>query len=211
MHTLTKEQQQNISSKQAVDLLKAGNHRFINNLRVNRNLLQQVKEASKGQHPFAAVLSCMDSRTPAELIFDQEIGYIFSLRIAGNILNDDIIGSLEFACKVVGAKLIAVIGHSGCGAIHGACNNVELGHLSGLLAKIHPAIEKVKKTFPKLNPNTPEFIEQVTKLNIQLTVDELSKRSKILNNLLNEQKIMIVGGLYNIENGKVVFFEENKS
>ncbi|STX81303.1 carbonic anhydrase [Legionella busanensis] len=211
MHTLTKEQQQNISPTQAVGLLKAGNQRFINNIKINNKLLRQVQEASKQQSPFAVVLSCMDSRTPAELIFDQKLGYIFSLRIAGNILNDDIIGSLEFACKVVGVKLIAVIGHSGCGAIQGACNKVKLGKLSQLLSKINPAIDKAKKKFPALNPDTPEFVQQVTQLNIELTVDEISKRSKILSELLKEYKIAIIGGLYNIENGEVEFFEKDKN
>lgn len=208
MYTLTKEQQQNIAPKQAIELLKAGNRRFVNNLKINRNLLQQVNETSQGQHPFAAVLSCMDSRAPAELIFDQGLGDIFSLRIAGNILNEDIIGSLEFACKVVGAKLIAVIGHTGCGAIQGACKGVELEHLSQLLEKINPVVEKVKTTCPQLDADVPEFAEQVTRLNIQQSVEEISKRSKILAQLLGEEKIAIVGGLYNIDNGEVEFFDE---
>ncbi|MDI9818477.1 MULTISPECIES: carbonic anhydrase family protein [unclassified Legionella] len=207
MYTLTKEQQQRISPKQAIELLKAGNRRFVSNLKINRNLLQQVNETSQGQHPFAAVLSCMDSRTPAELIFDQGLGDIFSLRIAGNILNDDIVGSLEFACDVVGAKLIAVVGHSGCGAIQGACNGVELGYLSQLLHKIGPVIEKTKTSCPHLQPDTPEFMQQVTRLNIKHTAEEISSRSNILNKLLSQQKIAIIGGLYNIDNGEVEFFD----
>src|SRR4028118_427391 len=144
MRTLTKELQDAITPSIALNLLKEGNKRFMSNLKVNRNLLQQVNETSDGQHPFAVILSCIDSRTSAELIFDQGLGDIFSVRIAGNILNDDILGSMEFACKVAGAKLIAVLGHSKCGAIQGACKKVKLGHLSGLLEKIEPAIKIVK-------------------------------------------------------------------
>ncbi|MCC5791602.1 MAG: carbonic anhydrase [Legionellaceae bacterium] len=207
MHTLTKEQQQNITPKQAIELLKAGNRRFLNNLKINRNLLQQVNETSQGQHPFAAVLSCMDSRAPAELIFDQGLGDIFSLRIAGNILNEDIIGSLEFACKIIGAKLITVIGHTGCGAIQGACKGVELGYLSQVLGKINPVITKVKMAHPYLEEDSPEFMEHVTRLNIQCIVEELAQRSSILDSLLSEQKIAIVGGLYHIDKGEVEFFD----
>lgn len=144
MWTLTKEQQQAITPEKAIELLKEGNKRFVSNLKLNRNLIQQVNETSQGQFPFAVILSCMDSRTPAELIFDQGLGDIFSIRVAGNILNDDILGSIEFACQVVGVKLIAVVGHTQCGAIKGACDGVKLGNLTNLLNKINPVIQEAK-------------------------------------------------------------------
>ena len=140
MRTLNKELQERITPQLALEILKEGNHRFVQNLKVNRNLLEQVNETRDGQWPFATVLSCIDSRTSAELIFDQGLGDIFSIRIAGNIINDDILGSMEFACKVAGSKFIVVLGHTKCGAIKGACDNVAMGHLSGLLQKIQPAI-----------------------------------------------------------------------
>src|SRR5688572_18126545 len=139
MKTLTKEMQMSLTPVKAIDLLKEGNKRFVNNLKVNRNLLQQVNETSGGQYPLAVVLSCIDSRTSAELIFDQGLGDIFSVRIAGNILNEDILGSMEFATNVVGTKIIMVLGHTKCGAIVGACNHVEMGNLTTLLKKIEPA------------------------------------------------------------------------
>ena len=146
MKTQTKEMQNNLTPEQAIEILKKGNDRFINNLKANRNLLEQVNETSDGQHPFAFILSCIDSRTSAELIFDQGLGDIFSCRIAGNILNEDILGSMEFACKVAGAKVIVVLGHTKCGAIKGACDNVKLGNLTALLDKIKPAIDAERTT-----------------------------------------------------------------
>ena len=142
MKTHTKEFLENLTPQQAFEVLKDGNKRFVNNLKVNRNLLQQLNDVIEGQYPFAVVLSCMDSRTSTELIFDQGLGDIFSIRIAGNVVNDDIVGSMEYACQVVGSKLIVVLGHSRCGAIAGAVDNVEMGNLTGLLEKIKPAIEK---------------------------------------------------------------------
>ena len=147
---LTKEIRDSMTPQMAIQLLKDGNERFVNNLKVNRNLLKQVNETSEGQHPFAIILSCIDSRTSVELIFDQGLGDIFSCRIAGNILNNDIIGSMEFACKIAGAKLIMVLGHTECGAIKGACNNVVMGKLTGLLKKITPAVEMQKNVDEKV-------------------------------------------------------------
>src|SRR5690348_10858062 len=138
MRTQTKEMQTALTPEMALDILKKGNERFINNLKTNRNLLQQVNETSDGQHPFAVILSCIDSRTSAELIFDQGLGDIFSVRIAGNIINEDILGSMEFGCKVAGSKIIVVLGHTRCGAVMGACDHVEMGNLTALLTKIRP-------------------------------------------------------------------------
>ena len=148
--TLTKEMQDAITPSMALELLKEGNKRFINNLKVNRNLLQQANETSDGQYPFAVILSCIDSRTSAELIFDQGLGDIFSVRIAGNIINEDILGSMEFACKVAGSKIIVVLGHTKCGAVKGACDHVEMGNLTALLAKIRPAVDDEMTTTEKL-------------------------------------------------------------
>src|SRR5688572_17286952 len=146
MRTLTKELQEQITPKQALDILKEGNKRFIQNLKVNRNLLEQVNATRDGQWPFAVILSCIDSRTSAELIFDQGLGDIFSIRIAGNIINDDILGSMEFACKIAGSKFILVLGHTKCGAVKGACDHVEMGLLSTLLSKIEPALMEETST-----------------------------------------------------------------
>ena len=145
MTTLTKEIRNSLTPHQASILLKEGNQRFVNNLKINRNLLSQINETSEGQYPFAFILSCIDSRTSAELIFDQGLGDIFSCRIAGNILNEDILGSMEFACKVAGAKLVMVLGHTECGAIKGACDHVEMGNLTKLLKKIKPAVKITSK------------------------------------------------------------------
>lgn len=206
MKTITKELQQQITPEQAIELLQKGNQRFIQNLRFNRNLLQQINETASGQHPFAAILSCIDSRTPAELIFDQGLGDIFSIRIAGNVINDDILGSMEFACKVGGSKLIVVLGHTNCGAIKGACSNVEMEHLSGLLKKIEPAIHKEKSIKTQRDGNNPRFVDAVAKLNVINSINTVLSESKTLNKLVSEKKIKIIGSLYDIANGEVSFF-----
>jgi len=209
MKTLTKEMQEALTPAQAVDLLKEGNKRFIGNLKVNRNLLQQVNETSDGQHPFAIVLSCIDSRTSAELIFDQGLGDIFSARIAGNVLNEDILGSMEFACKVAGAKVVVVLGHTRCGAINGACNGVKLGNLSGLLAKIQPAIDAEITFQVDRNSSNREFVERVAELNVLLTMERVAKESPVLKEMVDNGEIAVVGGLYNVESGAVQFFEKD--
>src|SRR6187402_155566 len=162
MHTHSKETQSNLTPDLALEILKEGNERFVKNLKANRNLLQQVNETSKGQFPFATILSCIDSRTSAELIFDQGLGDIFSIRIAGNILNEDILGSMEFATKIVGTKILVVLGHTKCGAIVGACNHVEMGNLTTLLNKIQPAIYHEKITKDNRNGTNSEFVDKVT-------------------------------------------------
>jgi len=161
MKTLTKEMQTAITPAMALDLLKEGNKRFISNLKFNRNLLQQANDTSDGQHPFAVILSCIDSRTSAELIFDQGLGDVFSVRIAGNIVNEDILGSMEFGCKVAGSKIIVVLGHTKCGAIKGACDHVEMGNLTALLSKITPAVENEIQTLENRNANNSVFVENV--------------------------------------------------
>lgn len=207
MRTQTKELQAALTPELAMDILKAGNERFVNNLKANRNLLQQVNETSDGQHPFAVILSCIDSRTSAELIFDQGLGDVFSVRIAGNILNEDILGSMEFACKVAGAKIAVVLGHTKCGAVKGACDNVEMGNLTALLSKLKPAVDAEKITTSNRNASNAKFVENVAKLNVQLTMQQIITRSAILRDMQKQGEIAIIGGMYNVETGKVDFYD----
>lgn len=200
-----------LTPSMAVELLKEGNKRFINNLKVNRNLLQQVNETSDGQHPFAIVLSCIDSRTSAELIFDQGLGDIFSARIAGNVLNEDILGSMEFACKVAGSKVVVVLGHTRCGAIKGACDGVKLGNLSTLLEKIQPAINAETLVTVNRNASNSEFVERVAELNVHLTMERVLNESPVLRAMVDDNEIAVVGGLYNVESGEVEFFEKDRA
>jgi len=204
-HTL--ETQSSLTPYKALQFLKEGNQRFMSNLKVNRNLLEQVNDTKNGQWPFAIILSCIDSRTSAELIFDQGLGDIFSVRIAGNVLNDDIIGSMEFACKVAGSKLVVVLGHSKCGAINGACKDVKLGHLTGLLDKIKPAVHQVAANRTPVEV-TPEFVEEVAHFNVIHSMDEILKRSEVLREMFENGEIGLVGGYYDIETGEVEFLKE---
>jgi carbonic anhydrase len=207
MKTLTKELQDAITPEMALNLLKEGNHRFINNLKANRNLLEQANETSDGQHPFAIILSCIDSRTSAELIFDQGLGDIFSVRIAGNIINEDILGSMEFACKVAGAKIIAVLGHTKCGAVKGACDHVEMGNLTALLSKIQPAVYDEKTELQNRNSNNSDFVEKVAVINVKRAVHAIVERSPILKDMLANGEIKLVGGVHEISTGEVTFYE----
>ncbi len=205
MVTFTKENLNNLSPEDAIKLLQDGNKRFVKNLKMNRNLLQQVNETSDGQYPFAAILSCIDSRTSAELIFDQGLGDVFSIRIAGNVLNEDILGSLEFSTKVSGAKVIVVLGHTKCGAIQGACNQVELGHLTGLLKKIQPAINAETEFKVDRNGNNYEFVDRVALINVELTIRGILEKSPIIRELHDNHEIGIIGGMYDLETGNVTF------
>jgi carbonic anhydrase len=206
MRTHSKESQSSLTPMLALEILKEGNARFMNNLKANRNLLQQVNETAAGQFPFATILSCIDSRTSAELIFDQGLGDIFSIRIAGNILNEDILGSMEFATKVVGTKIIVVLGHTKCGAIVGACNHVEMGNLTILLRKIRPAIDLEKATLENRTGGNPEFVSHVTENNVHLTIERIRKESEIIADMEKNGAIKIVGGMYDVETGMVTFF-----
>jgi carbonic anhydrase len=203
----TKESQEKITPEIALTYLKEGNQRFLNNLKINRNLLQQANQTSKDQFPFATILSCIDSRTSAELIFDQGLGDIFSIRIAGNIVNEDILGSMEYACKIAQSKLIVVLGHTNCAAIVSACNNFEMGHLTSLLNKLRPAIEEEKETESDRNGQNISFVNNVSANNIKLTIQQIRIRSEILNDLEKREKINIVGARYDIETGEVTFNE----
>ena len=209
MKTLTKELQASITPSMALDLLKEGNKRFVNNLKVNRNLLQQVNETSDGQHPFAIILSCIDSRTSVELIFDQGLGDVLSVRIAGNILNEDILGSMEFGCKILGAKIIVVLGHSTCGAIKGACDHLEMGNLTALLSKILPAVSAETSVTKNRDSSNEEFVEKVAAINVRKTVHAIIERSPILKEMILKGAIEIIGGNHDIASGEVCFYEDS--
>jgi carbonic anhydrase len=208
MKTLTKEILAAITPSMALTLLNEGNKRFLNNLKVNRNLLQQANETSDGQHPFAIILSCIDSRTSAELIFDQGLGDIFSVRIAGNIINEDILGSMEFACKVAGSKIIVVLGHTKCGAVKGACDHIEMGNLTALLSKIRPAVDDETLTKENRNSNNSVFVENVATINVKRTVKSIMQRSPILKEMIESGQIGIVGGTHDISTGEVNFYPD---
>jgi len=205
MATLTKEVRDSLTPIKAISRLKEGNNRFVNNLKINRNLLQQINETSSEQHPFAFILSCIDSRTSAELIFDQGLGDVLSCRIAGNILNDDILGSMEFACNVAGVKLIMVLGHSECGAIKGACDNVKVGKLTGLLKKIRPSVKAEKSIKNNRDSSNSIFVEKVAVLNVRAVTKQITKRSKIIKDLYKNREIAIIKGMYNVATGVVEF------
>ncbi len=209
MKTLTKAEQQKISPQSAVEMLKRGNERFINNLKVNRNFLQQVDETADGQNPFAVIISCMDSRTSPELIFDQGLGDIFSIRIAGNVINEDILGSSEFGCKVVGAKVILVLGHTACGAVKGAIANVELGHLHFITHKIQRTIPGIKKAYPLINDH--DLCQKVTVENVRKSIEDIKSQSSILADMVLKGEIKIVGAMYDVASGKVEFLDESPS
>ena len=208
MKTLTKELQESISPSKALQLLKEGNQRFVSNLKINRNLLQQANETSDGQHPFAVILSCIDSRTSAELIFDQGLGDVFSVRIAGNIINEDILGSMEFGCKVAGSKIIVVLGHTKCGAVKGACDHVEMGNLTALLTKIRPAVNDEVTVKENRNSGNSIFVEKVSSINVKRTVKAIMERSPILKEMIESGQIGIVGGTHDISTGEVEFYDD---
>ncbi len=208
MKTLTKEMQAAITPAMALELLKEGNKRFVGNLKVNRNLLQQANETSDGQHPFAVILSCIDSRTSVELIFDQGLGDVFSVRIAGNIINEDILGSMEFGCKLAGSKIIVVLGHTKCGAIKGACDHVEMGNLTALLSKIRPAVYDEKTVTENRNSNNDDFVEKVGVINIKRTVHAILERSPILKEMIETGEIGIIGGNHDLITGEVCFYDD---
>ncbi len=208
MKTLTKAMQDAITPSIALDLLQKGNQRFVDNLKINRNLLQQANETSDGQHPFAVILSCIDSRTSVELIFDQGLGDVFSVRIAGTIINEDILGSMEFGCKVAGAKIIVVLGHTKCGAVKGACDHIEMGNLTALLRKIEPAVTDEKTVTDNRTSLNDEFVEKVAAINIRKTVHAVMEGSPILMEMIESGTCGIVGGNHDISTGEVSFYSD---
>ncbi len=209
MKAHTRETQSTMTPQKSLQYLKEGNERFQNNLKANRNLLEQVNDTSDGQFPFATILSCIDLRVSAELVFDQGLGDIFSVRIAGNFINEDILGSMEFASKLAGTKLIVVLGHTSCGAIKGACDDAKMGNLTGMLAKIKPAVEAV--AIPKeenlRNSKNLEFVDAVSEKNVTIAIDKIRELSPILKEMEDNNEIDIVGAMYDINTGAVTFFE----
>jgi len=202
---MTSKVQAAITPDKAIEMLKQGNERFINGNAVKREMLAQVKQTSKGQFPFAAVVSCLDSRIPPEIVFDQGIGDLFVARVAGNFVNDDILGSLEFATKLAGAKLIVVMGHTECGAVKGACDGAQLGLLTATLANINPAVEAVKGDYTPRSSKNTKFVQSVTEVNVQLTMQKLRERSVVLREMLDKGEIAMVGAMYDVSTGEVVF------
>ncbi len=207
MWTHTKESQEKMTPREALGYLKEGNLRFVNNLQTDRNLLKQVNLTSEGQFPFATILSCIDSRTSAELIFDQGLGDIFSIRIAGNVLNTDILGSMEYACGLAKSKIIVVLGHTNCGAVISACNNLEIGHLTSLLNKIKPAVESENTVTDNRTGSNPDFVSKVSTANVKHTIRQIRAQSPIIKDLEEKGDIIITGGLYSVETGVVTFFD----
>lgn len=209
MKALTKETQAAITPQKAVELLKEGNQRFVNNKKAGRDLLEQVSDTKSGQFPFATILSCIDSRVSSELIFDQGIGDIFSARVAGNFVNEDILGSMEFACKLAGTKLVLVLGHTACGAVKGACDDAKLGNLTALISKIKPAVEAVTEPADASlrNSKNIDFVNEVAVKNVQMTIDNIRKESEVLRDMEDNGEILILGGMYDINDGKVTFFD----
>ncbi|CAN5634199.1 carbonic anhydrase family protein [soil metagenome] len=203
-HTMTKEMQEATSPSMALQYLKDGNKRFVDNTMHKRDYLVQVDKTSKAQYPFAIVLSCIDSRAPSELIFDQGVGDVFNARVAGNVIDEDILGSIEFACKVTGAKLVLVMGHSNCGAVKGACDDVKLGNLTGLISKIKKVADKVEGS-NRTSKNT-EFVELVARENVINSINSIREQSSILKEMEDRGEISIKGAMYDLETGIVTFY-----
>ncbi len=202
----SKSQQSAVTPAQALEKLEAGNARFVAGKPLRRDWPQQRGVTAGGQYPFAVVLSCIDSRVSSEIIFDQGLGDIFNARVAGNVLDDEILGSLEFACKIAGAKLIAVVGHTHCGAIKGACSGAQLGHLTGLLDHIQPSVAEAKAKYPGVAATDGKFIEEVAELNVNHVLQQIREQSPVLRELIDSGKVGLVGGIYDLDSGKVQFF-----
>jgi carbonic anhydrase len=208
MNAHTKDTQDRMTPQLAKNTLVEGNTRFVQGQQAGRDLMSQVKQTSTGQYPFATVLSCIDSRVSSELIFDQGIGDIFSVRIAGNFVNEDILGSMEFACKLAGTKLVVVLGHTACGAVKGACDHARLGNLTALINKIEPAVEAVTEPTDESQRNSSniDFVNEVAKKNVYMTIDNIRESSQVLKEMEDAGEIEIVGGMYDIKTGEVIFY-----
>lgn len=208
MKAQTKETQAAMTPTLALQALIDGNKRFTSSSQIDRDLNQQIADTANGQFPFATVLHCIDSRVSAELLFDQGIGDVFSIRIAGNFVNDDILGSMEFACKLAGTKLVVVLGHTACGAVKGACDHARLGNLTTLINKLEPAVEAVvEPADPELrNSKNIDFVNEVAKRNVLMTMKNIRNRSAVLKEMEDDGTIAIVGGMYDIADGSVDFY-----
>ena len=207
MKAHTKETQSAISPNQSIEILKEGNQRFVASKMASRDLLDQVNDTASGQYPFATVLSCIDSRVSAELIFDQGVGDIFSARVAGNIVNEDLLGSIEFACKLAGTKVLVILGHTACGAVKGACDDAKLGNLTILLDKIKPAVNAVSEPSDASlrNSSNIDFVNEVAVKNVHMAIENTRTMSPVLKEMEDNGEIKIVGAMYDINNGKVMF------
>jgi len=205
---LTKEAQAAITPAKALEMLKQGNKRFVSSKLKKRDILAQVKQTSKGQFPFAAIVSCLDSRIAPERVVYQVIGDIFVATVAGNFVNDDILGSLEFATKLVGSKLIVVMGHTDCGAVQGACDKAQIGLLTATLANINPAVNAVRGEYTPRTSKNDKFVQAVTEMNVKLTMQKLRDRSVVLGEMIDKGEIGLVGAMYDVSTGMVTFYEE---
>lgn len=208
MRTHNKDTQATITPDKALQYLKDGNDRFVRNLKANRNLLEQVNETRDGQWPFATILSCIDSRTSAELVFDQGLGDIFSIRLAGNVLSDGVLGSMEFACKVAGSRLLVVLGHTNCGAIKGACDNVQLGNLTTLLNLIQPSVYFERTVTENRTSTNAAFVDRVAQIQVRRAVEGVIERSVVLREMIEKREIGLVGAIYDVGTGAVQFFDD---
>ena len=209
--TQTKASQADMSPAEALEMLKEGNERFVNENMLERDYIDQVEATSTGQYPFGVVLGCIDSRVPPEIVFDQGIGDIFTPRIAGNFANTDILGSMEFATAAAGSKVIVVLGHTACGAVKGTTDGVELGNLTHLLAHIAPAMYTVKGHEGERNSKNIEFVNEVAEANVHMTVQNILDRSPVIKGLVDEGKVMVVGAMHDIETGKVHWYDSHSS
>lgn len=208
MKAHTKESQHTMTPERALEFLREGNYRFVSNLKANRNLLEQVNDTREGQFPFATILSCIDSRTSAELIFDQGLGDIFSIRLAGNVVSDEVLGSMEFACRVAGSRVLVVLGHTSCGAIKGACDNVQLGNLSTLINRIQPSVYLERTTEGARTSANRDFVERVAHIHVRRSVDAIVERSVVLRSMIEHGEIALIGGMYDVSTGVVTFMDD---
>lgn len=208
MNAHTQETQSAMTPDASLQALKEGNQRFVNNESVERNLMTQVSQTASGQYPFATILGCIDSRVSAELVFDQGVGDIFSARVAGNFVNEDILGSMEFACKLAGTKLVLVLGHTACGAVKGACDHARLGNLTALINKIEPAVDAVTEPQDESlrNSGNIDFVNAVAKKNVEMTINDIREKSEVLADMEKAGEIKIIGGMYDISTGVVDFY-----
>jgi len=208
LKTHTKETQETTTPGMALQFLREGNYRFVNNLKAHRNLLQQVNETRDGQFPFATILSCIDSRTGAELIFDQGLGDIFSIRLAGNVVTEGVLGSIEFGCKVAGSKLVVVLGHTNCGAIKGACDGVQLGNLTTILNLIQPSVYVERSVKERRDSKNLEFVNKVTRIHVRRSVECIIERSTVLREMIEKEEIGLIGAVYDVKTGVVEFLDD---
>ena len=206
---LTAETQASLTPTSVIQLLKDGNQRFLAGEALERNFLDQVRNTAEGQYPMAAILGCIDSRVPHEIVFDKGVGDVFSLRVAGNFVNTDMLGSLEFAAAVAGSKVIVVLGHTECGAVKGACDNVELGNLTSTLSNIAPAVYRVEGIEGERTSKNKDFVQAVAHENVEITVQNIVDRSPVLRGLVESGDLIVIGAMHDVTTGEVTFYEDS--